>query len=104
MLVIHAWMVEIVQIMEHHSLAHARLDIPVSAAKVSIVFKNLLDAFFPFSIFIPEKNFVELAFLTKVWIRHFWNVKNLSDVKIIFQIFKLTVNRFIMIILTNLQQ
>jgi hypothetical protein len=39
-----------------------------------------------------------------VWIRHFWNVKNLSDVKIIFQIFKLTVNRFIMIILTNLQQ
>jgi hypothetical protein len=35
-------MVGLVQIMEHHSLAHARLDIPASAAMVSIAFKNLL--------------------------------------------------------------
>jgi hypothetical protein len=38
-------MVEHVQILEHHSLAHAGLDIPVTAAKlmVSIIFKNVLE-------------------------------------------------------------
>jgi hypothetical protein len=44
-------MVEHVQILEHHSLAHVRLDIPVTAAKVmvNIIFKNVLDLFFSFS-------------------------------------------------------
>jgi hypothetical protein len=37
-------MVGIVQIMDHHSLAHALLDIVVTAAKskVSVIFKNVL--------------------------------------------------------------
>jgi hypothetical protein len=43
--VLHAAMVGLVQIMEHHSLAHVRLDILVTAAKqkVNIIFKNVLD-------------------------------------------------------------
>jgi hypothetical protein len=43
-------MVEIVQRMEHHSLAYARLDILVSFAKcqVSAILKNVLDVFFEF--------------------------------------------------------
>jgi hypothetical protein len=55
--VIHAWTVEIVQKMEHHSLANARMDILVNAAKyqVSIIFKNVLDVFFSLSIYIPER-------------------------------------------------
>jgi hypothetical protein len=41
-------MVEHVQILEHHSLAHAGLDIPVTAAKlmVSIIFKNVLEVIY----------------------------------------------------------
>ena len=48
-------MVEHVQILEHHSLAHVRLDIPVTAAKVmvNIIFKNVLDLFFSLSHFYP---------------------------------------------------
>jgi hypothetical protein len=49
--------VEIVPKMEHHSLANARMDILVNAAKyqVSIIFKNVLDVFFSLSIYIPER-------------------------------------------------
>jgi hypothetical protein len=54
--VLHAAMVGLVQIMDHYSLAHARLDIPVIAAKqrVNIIFKNVLDVFFSFPISVPE--------------------------------------------------
>jgi hypothetical protein len=50
-------MVEIVQKMEQHSLAYARLDILVSSAKcqVSIIFRNVLDVIFLVSIYIPER-------------------------------------------------
>jgi hypothetical protein len=33
---LHAWMVGIVQIMEHYSRAHARLDLPVTSAKSKV--------------------------------------------------------------------
>ena len=60
MRVLHAAMVGLVQIMDYHSFAHARLDIPVTAAKrkVNSIFE--LDAFFPFSISIalPERIFL----------------------------------------------
>jgi hypothetical protein len=50
----HAWMVERVQILEHHSLAYVWMDIPVTAAKlmVNMIFKNVVDLFFLFLIFI----------------------------------------------------
>jgi hypothetical protein len=53
-------MVGIVQIMEHHSLAHARLDIAVTYAKsrVKLFFLTNYMYFFLFPIFIPEKKFV----------------------------------------------
>jgi hypothetical protein len=48
-------MEEIVQIMDHHSHAHARPDIVVIAAKVNIIFKNIVHLFFSiFPIFTPE--------------------------------------------------
>jgi hypothetical protein len=59
-------MVEIVQIVEHHSLAHARIDILVTSAKlmVNIIFKNVLDACFSFSHFLSGNNFVEFIFIS----------------------------------------
>jgi hypothetical protein len=50
-------MVEIVQKMEHRSLAYAQLDILASSAKcqVSIIFKNVLNVVFFFPIYIPER-------------------------------------------------
>ena len=59
-------MVEIVQRMEHHSLAHARLDIPVNFAKyqVSAILKNVLDVFFARSHLYCGKNFVKLSFIS----------------------------------------
>jgi hypothetical protein len=61
--VLHAAMVGLVQIMDHYSLAHARLDIPVIAAKqrVNIIFKNVLDVFFPFP-FLSQKVFFGIVF------------------------------------------
>ena len=60
-------MVEIVQRMEHHSLANARLDIMVNSAKyqVSAIFKNVLDVFFSPSIYILERILsIEFYFIT----------------------------------------
>ena len=59
-------MVEIVQKMEHHSLANARMDIVVSAAKrqVSILFKNELDLCFSLSHFYSGYNFVEFNLIS----------------------------------------
>jgi hypothetical protein len=59
-------MVEIVQKMEHYSLANARMDIVVSAAKrqVSILFKNELDLCFSLSHLYSEYNFVELNLIS----------------------------------------
>ena len=58
-------MVEIVQKMEHHSLAYARLDIPVNSAKyqVSAILKNVLDLFFARSHSYSKNNFVETSFI-----------------------------------------
>jgi DNA-directed RNA polymerase subunit L len=58
--------VEIVQKMEHHSLANALKDILVSSAKcqVSILFKNVLAVCFSLSHFFPGKIFVELNFIS----------------------------------------
>jgi hypothetical protein len=59
-------MVEIVQKMEHHSLANARMDIVVSSAKsrVSILFKNELDLCFSLSHFYSGNNFMELNLIS----------------------------------------
>jgi hypothetical protein len=70
--VTHAWTVEIVPKMEHHSLANARMDILVNAAKyqVSIIFKNVLDVFFslPF-IFRNEFCWIEFYVFVKLSFR-----------------------------------
>ena len=57
--VLHAIMEGIALIMDHCSLAHARSDIVVIAAKVNIIFKNIVDLFFLFSHFYSRKSFVE---------------------------------------------
>jgi hypothetical protein len=58
-------MVEIVQIVEDYSLAYARMDIPVTAAKlVNIIFKNVPDVCLSLSHLYSGNNFVEVYFIT----------------------------------------
>jgi hypothetical protein len=50
-------MEEIVLIMDHHSLARVRLDIVVIAAKVNIIFENIVHQFFSIFSFLFRKEF-----------------------------------------------
>ena len=60
-------MVGIVLLMEHHSLAHAQLDLPVTTAKskVNFIFKKVLAVFFLFPFSIPEIILTDSAIFVK---------------------------------------
>ena len=64
--VLHAGMVGLVQITDHYSLAYARLDTPVTAAKrrVNNIFENVLHVFSLFSHFYPRKAFITNSAMT----------------------------------------
>jgi hypothetical protein len=59
-------MVGLVQIMEHHSLAHAQLDILVMPAqpKVNAIFTKVLHIVFFLSHFYSRRDIAELSFIS----------------------------------------